>query len=275
MRSILFFRVLVLNALVVPVVQLAAQPYAVVPSSVTTDVGQVAALTGIENISLGITALTDSNATFPYNAAGLPFQPGLGYIALYDDSIGTLTFHYQAPATITHLFVWNAYSTDEFDHSFRHASISFYDQSNALITTREVTAPIATLEDETASAIDLAGPITGVTRITVFISSLYGGNDISIRRLAFAGSTTSGIPSPSAVHRVNAYPCPTAERAWLAVRDVRNVRLVAADGRIVPVVVLRSTQGTELVLNDAAPGLYTVWCECPAGTCTARLEIAR
>ena len=267
-------RTVALAALLVPFMRIAAQTHAVVPSSVTTDVGQAAALTGIENISLGITTLTDSNATFPYNAQGLPFQPGLGYIALYDDSIGTLTFHYPAPVSVTHLFVWNAYSTDEFDHSFRHATISCYDQSNALIATREVTAPIATLEDETASAIDLDGPIAGVTRIQVFISSLYGGNDISIRRLAFAGSLVDGIADPPTVRWVQAYPCPANDGVRLPVKDARNVRLVATDGRIIPILTVRSEQATELLLTNVPSGLYTARWEEGTNIRCARVVVA-
>lgn len=257
MPSIPLLRAMTLAALLIPFTRIIAQTHAVVPSSVSTDVGQAAALTGIENISLGITALTDSNVTFPYNAQGLPFQPGLGYIALYDDSIGTLTFHYAAPVIVTHLFVWNAYSTDEFDHSFRTANISFYDQTNTLIATREVTALIATLDDETASAIELGGPIEGVVRITVFISSLYGGNDISIRRLAFAGSLADGIPEQNTVGWVGSYPCPAGDRTWLPARSVRDMRLMATDGRVIPILAVCAGEGTDLELTNVPSGLYT------------------
>ncbi len=228
-----------------------------VPSSVTTTIGEFNATATVSNLNLGITAATDSTTTFPYETTTQFTSAGIGYISQFGLAAGTLTFNFPQPVSISHLYVWNAYFTIELDHSINQVEMTFFDVNNSVLATWNAVVPIATVGDLTAYSSDLTLAVNGVSKVEMNVQTLHGGNEISLRRIAFAGPAESnGIASAVADSPAPAYPCPATDAVTIPVPGARSVVLLDASGREVAVQTNISTGYVQLAWQGLASGTY-------------------
>ena len=233
-----------------------------VPSSVTTTVGEFNATAAVPNLILGITALTDSNTTFPFETTSAFTSPGIGYISQFGMATGTLTFTFPQPVSISHLYVWNAYFTIELDHSINQVDMTFLDNGGNVIANSTLTVPIGAIGDLTAHAIDNTFVVSGVSTVAMNVQTLHGGNEISLRRIAFAGAgEASGVEDAAAQLTAPAFPCPAIRAVTIPVHAAQHVTVFDASGRPVNV---------EAIF--AEDHLLLTWQRLAAGTYTARIQ---
>ena len=233
-----------------------------VPLSVTTTVSEFNATTTVSNLILDITALTDSNTTFPYETTTQFTSSGIGYISQFGMAAGTLTFTFPQPVSISHLYVWNAYFTIELDHSINQVEMTFRDNGGNVIANSTATVPIATVGDLTAYAIDNTFTVSGVSTVELNVQTLHGGNEISLRRIAFAGpGEPSGLDEAHAQLTAPAFPCPAIDAVTIPVRGAQQVSVFDARGRQVHV-----------EANFTQDHLLLYWQRLAAGAYTARIE---
>jgi hypothetical protein len=237
-----------------------------VPSSVTTTIGEFNATAGVANLNLGITVATDSTTTFPFETTSQFTSPGIGYISQFGMAAGVLTFTFPQPVSISHLYVWNAYFTIELDHSINQVEMTFFDVNNAVLATWNVVVPIATVGDLTAYSSELSLAVNGVSKVEMNVQTLHGGNEISLRRIAFAGpAESSGIAGAGADGPAPAYPCPAANAVTIPVQGARSVVLLDASGHEVAVEAIITTGQVQLAWQGLASGTYFARITTPAG----------
>ena len=184
-------------------IQLVVFGQTVIPAqTITSDAGEFSALGPVTDLGLNIDAATTSATTFPY-APGTQFADDIGYVSASGTASGTLTFTFASPNSISEIMIWNSYFDFELDHSIQTAQLVFKNDMGATITTENISAPIAT-------AVDLLPYVTtftevvGVKEIDIVVTALWGGNEISLRRIAFAGDECTPSSVDASVTQTNA-----------------------------------------------------------------------
>ncbi len=245
-----------------------------VPLSVTASVAPFNSNVGtIENLTLGITPATSASTAFPY-APGNQFVAGIGFVALYGTAMGTITYTFVDPVSISGMLVWNAYFDFELDHSIRDAQLIFRDEDNAVIVTYMLTMPQASTAITTGHAADLPAEVQGVKQVDIVINTLWGGNDISLRRIAFVSAGKNvGIGGYDLPEQVTAYPNPAVDRLTIPVEGITAVRMTDATGRVVPVQVDHFRDRVELHWSQLTPGVYHLLINAENGTMVSRVLV--
>jgi hypothetical protein len=159
----------------------------IVPNLVTTTAGQFNATCPVENLILDYDALTDETTPFPYEVTSQFTSTGIGYIS--SSSLGTIVFEFDTPLEVVDMLVWQAYFTIEIDHSINSCELTYFDALNNNLGSDLVTVPIANLANDEGFVVPLT-TTANVSRIELQVNSLHGGNEISLRRVAFRGSAT-------------------------------------------------------------------------------------
>jgi hypothetical protein len=243
-----------------------AQLFTYPPTGVTTTAGEFNLVTPVTNLIYDITPDVRSTTPFVYETTSQFNTYEVGYIAQWNMFTGTISFDMPAPVTVERVYLWNAYFTIEADHSVQDVVFHFYDQNNTLLSSVAHSWPMANIAIQTGDSLILPDEIDNVMRVDVEVQTLHGGNDISLRRIAFAGPTF--ITGLDEVHTVpvQAFPNPARDRVTLMVRDVREVVVRDAAGRAVHAPLTRAADRVELDVAHLAPGRYHVRVATEAGT---------
>lgn len=157
-----------------------------VPDLVTTNVGQFNSTCPVENLIVGLNAATTEATPFPYEVTTQFTSTGIGYISSSGVSTGTLVFEYDSPIEVADMLVWNAYFTIETNHSINSCQLIYFDDLDNNLGSDLVTVPIANLANDEAFVVPLT-TTANVSKIELHVNSLHGGNEISLRRIAFRG----------------------------------------------------------------------------------------
>lgn len=252
-----------------------AQVYAYPPISLSSNAGTFNATTPVENLMAGIQSGVRSATPFPYESTSSFTSPGIGYIAQYGTGTGTFAFTMPEPVTIDRVYLWNAYFTIELDHSVQDMAIRFYDNALNLVGTVTHSWPIANPAVLTGDSVMIDPPITDVSRIEADVQSLHGGNDISLRRMAFAGSTlVAGLGDARTVHAA-AFPNPATDAVTVLVANARQAQLVDAAGRAVQAPVQRFADRVLIDVSALAPGSYHARITTERGGVQAQVVVGR
>lgn len=253
---------------------LAAQTV-VVPQSITATVEPFSSVTAVSNLMLNVTAATGVNTTFPY----CPFSSissGIGFISDLGEDTGSITYTFTEPVSISRMMIWNAYFDFELDHSLRNVQLVFKNASNVTLATNTLNLPIANANVLTPYVADLPEEVIGVKTVRINVNTLWGGNELSVRRLAFAGNgLTTGMADGLAVEVPAVYPVPATERVTLALPGIRTVLLMDGLGRTVPVDATLHADRAELDVAGLPTGIYPVLITTDAGTARAKVIVER
>lgn len=233
-----------------------AQLYTYPPTSVSTTGGTFNATTPVQNIILGLHAGVRSTTTFPLETTSSFTTAGIGYIAAYGTGTATLAFTMPGPVTIDRAYLWNAYFAIELDHSIEDMQIRFYDVSYNLLGSVSHTWPEAVAGVNTADSLMIDPPITDVVRVEVDVQSLHGGNDISMRRMAFAGSTLVAGLNDAPPIQAAVFPNPATDAVIVLIPDARQVALFDGAGREVQALAQRLADRVVLDVSALAAGTY-------------------
>ena len=234
-----------------------------VPSSVTSSVEPFYNSSSLppSNLTLGISASTTSSTSFQYSPSS-NFTTGTGYISQYTESTAIITFQFPTAVSVSRMMVWNAYFSFELDHSAKNVVIELRNASNTILLSHNAQLPQATENNLAAQVVNLPQEVLGVRSIRLHVNTLWGGNEVSLRRVAFAGNGLSvGLEdaSSNAAERA-AYPTPALDHVTIPTAHATRVELLDATGRIVPVQV--DYRSDAVVLR---------WGTLPEGTYFARL----
>lgn len=205
----------------------------IAPLSVTSSLGSFGSTPNVNNLIGNITPATTANTTFPF-APGSNFSSGIGYVSSHGQWQGSITYTFVNPTSVSRMLLWNAYFTFELNHSLKDAQLVFYNNANQVIGTENVSFPQAVASVLTPQVVDLSAEVLGVKKVEVTVLALWGGNEISLRRMAFAGNGISlGIAGLEPAPAVLAYPSPAVDRVSIPVAAARSVQVVDAWGRAV------------------------------------------
>lgn len=232
-----------------------------VPSSVSSSVpafGNSSTL-AVSNLSLGINANTTQNSTFPYSPS-TNFTTGTGYISSYTVGTAILTFQFPTAVSVSRMMVWNAYFNFELDHSAKNVVIELRNASNTILLSHNAQLPQATASNLSAAVVNLPEEVLGVRSIRVHINTLWGGNEVSLRRIAFAGNGLSvGLEDASAEAAERAaYPMPAFDHVVIPTANATRAELLDATGRTVPVDVEYRSDAVTLRWGSLPKGAYFV-----------------
>jgi len=255
-------------------IQLAVFGQTVVPAqNITSDAGEFMSLTPVTNLGLNINTATTSATTFPY-APG-QFFDDIGYVSWSGTTSGTLTFTFASPASISEIMIWNAYFDYELDHSIQNAQLVFKDDLGATITTENITPPIATAMDLLPYVATFT-PVMGVKEIDIVVSALWGGTEISMRRVAFAGNTFSIEEEelPIAVTMdLLVYPNPTINSVTIPLSDITALNMIDLTGRMVETNLTVLGGSSQLSWNRVESGVYLIQVSTENGEYSSRIQV--
>lgn len=244
----------------------------IAPLSVTSSLNSFGSTPNVENLIAGISPSTTSSTTFPYSPS-TNFSTGIGFVSSLGQWQGSITYTFVNTTSVSRMLLWNAYFNFELDHSLRDAQLVFYNSANQVILTETVSFPEAVASVLTPQVVDIGQEVLGVKRVVVNVQSLWGGNEISLRRMAFAGSGQQvGIDDPDTVP-MRAYPNPVADRSTIELRDVLAVEVLDASGRTVSVDSRIQGDRVELDWMHCESGMYNVLLHTEAGRRNVRVVV--
>jgi hypothetical protein len=155
------------------------------------------------------------------------------------------------------MMIWNGYFDFELDHCSKNVVLEFRNAANAVISSYPTQLPIATENDLTADVVDLPAEVLGVRSVIVRVNTLWGGNEISLRRIAFAGhGLSTGLAELSDMDVMPAYPQPAFDRVTLPLAGIRSVVVLDDLGRVVRAEVHISSDRAEVSCAGVTAGLY-------------------
>ncbi len=247
----------------------------ILPDSITSTVGKFGfgCPCEVENLNLGITTGTTESTNFPFETSSSFSSNDIGHISSLGNDTLTLSFHYNSGYDITKLIVWNAYFTSELNHSIDSITLRFFNNLGHQITSINTTIPIADDSDESGYAFNLASPVIGVSRIELHVKTLHGGNEISLRRVAFEGIPSTSSVSESGYNYLNIYPNPAKDLIFIKTSISGSVTIFNQLGQQV---YNSTTINNEVTILDTSPfgkGLYFIHLDTPTGRHTRKLVI--
>ncbi len=203
----------------------------IAPLSVTSSLNSFGSTPNVGNLIGNITPATTPGTTFPF-APGSNFSSGIGFVSAHGQWQGSITYTFASPTSVSRMLLWNAYFTFELDHSLKHAQLVFYNSADQVIGNENVSFPQAANTVLTPQVVDLSEEVLDVKKVVVNVLELWGGNEISLRRMAFAGNgLQSGIGDVMRSTLLPAYPVPAVDHATITVEAPRTMRLLDASGR--------------------------------------------
>ncbi|MDX9750024.1 MAG: T9SS type A sorting domain-containing protein [Flavobacteriales bacterium] len=234
----------------------AAPQTTIAPLSVTSTLGSFGSTPNVNNLIGNITPATTAGTTFPF-APGSGFSSGIGYVSPLGQWQGSMTYTFVNTTSVSRMLLWNAYFTFELNHSLRDAQLVLYNAMNEVVGTENVSFPQAVSSVLTPQVVDLSSEVLDVKKVVVTVQSLWGGNEISLRRMAFAGNgITTGIDAPSGPPAVRAFPSPAVDRTIVPVRAAGAVHVFDAQGRQVAPPVEVASGRVVIDLHGLVPGRY-------------------
>lgn len=245
----------------------------ITPQSVTSTLNSFGSTPNVDNLIGNITPATTSSTTFPF-APGSNFSSGIGYVSAHGQWQGSITYTFVTPTSVSRMLLWNAYFTFELNHSLKRAQLVFQNSAGQVVGTETVNFPQAVNSVLTPQVVDLAQEVLDVKRVVVNVQELWGGNEISLRRMAFAGNgLQSGIDE--AVHSLllPIYPVPAVDHATIMVDTPRAMLLVDAHGRQVPHDHQFFHDRVEVRWKGLPPGVYHARITTASGASVARLVV--
>ncbi|HMN04417.1 MAG TPA: T9SS type A sorting domain-containing protein [Flavobacteriales bacterium] len=213
----------------------------------------------VDNLIADISPATGPGTTFPY-APNDQFSQGIGYVSQFGQWQGSITYTFQNATSVSQMWLWNAYFDFELDHSLKNALLTFQDEAGQVISTANVSFPKAVASVLTPDVVDLPTEVLGVKKVVVTVQSLWGGNEISLRRMAFAGTNQqTGISDLGQdLGAIRAYPNPGHGATTINAAGVVAVEVFDAAGRTAQVDHLIGQEEVVLSWAGHAAGMYQV-----------------
>lgn len=245
----------------------------IVPQTVTTTVNPYYPNSGpVTNLTLDITSSVTSNTTFPYCPGGT-FTTGIGFVAAHNTDTGIVTYTYANPVSISQLLVWNAYFDFELDHSIKSVDLVFRNNSGNIITTVPLTIPEAVAGDLKPSVSVLPSEVLGVKSVDIQIHSLWGGNDFSLRRIAFAGTGQTAGLTGNDQNKTELYPNPATNNLTISEKHIQQVEMVDLNGRKVAVELIKQAESSTISWEHIASGIYQLQITTDKGTFVSKVAV--
>lgn len=245
------------------------------PQSVTCTLNAFGSVPAVGNLIAGIGPSTTTTTTFPY-APGSGFSNGIGFVSAYTQWQGSITYTFTSATSVSRMLLWNAYFDFELDHSLRNAQLTFYNNANQVISSEAVTFPQASASVLTPQVVNLAQEILGVKKVVVTVQSLWGGNEISLRRMAFAGNgITTGLAEEAVNERLLPYPQPAIDQVTIPVTDVSACVVTDLSGKPMAVPVALRRDQVLLDCSVLPNGVYLARMTGPHGQRAQRFVVAR
>lgn len=228
----------------------------------------------VGNLIGGITPATATSTAFPFSPTD-QFTQGIGYVSQYGQWQGSIAYTFQQAASVSQMWLWNAYFAMELDHSLKEAQLTFHDAADQVIGTANVSFPQAVASVLTPDVVDLPQEVLGVKKVVVTVLALWGGNEISLRRMAFAGTNQhAGMAEadPSGTPLL-AFPNPATDRSTIEWADAVTAEVTDAIGRKAPAEARISRERVVVDWAGCAPGIYQVDLRGPGGRCSVRVLV--
>lgn len=226
------------------------------PSSITASVDPFnQSVTMVSNLNLNITTSVNSSTTFPYSPSS-NFSNGIGFVSDLGEGTGTITYTFSSLVAISRMMIWNGYFNFELDHCAKNVQLVFKDISGSVINSVNLSLPQATSSVLTPHVEDFPA-VSAVKSVDIVINTLWGGNEISLRRIAFAGGQhTSGIASIEDQNTISVFPNPSLDRVTVSVSDIQSASMVDINGKSVDIELSSIGDHTEIRWDRIASGLY-------------------
>ncbi len=247
----------------------------ITPQSVTCTLNAFGSVPAVGNLIAGIGPATTASTTFPY-APGSGFSDGIGFVSQYGQWQGSITYTFASATSVSRMLLWNAYFNFELDHSTRNAQLTFYNSANQVISSEAVSFPQASASVLTPQVANLAQEVLGVKKVVVTVQSLWGGNEISLRRMAFAGNgITTGVEEEGVSERLLPYPQPALDQLTIPATDARACVVTDLSGKPMAVPVALRRDQVLLDCSMLPNGAYLARMTGPLGQRTQRFVVAR
>jgi len=245
----------------------------VIPAlSITSSEGNFNGSVSPANLGLGVDESTTSSTTFPY-ASG--WESGVGYITPLNVQTGTITHTFEAATSVSQVLIWNAYFTGELDHSSKDVVVTFKDESGTVITTENVSFSEASDSDILPEVVNFSSEIFDVKSIEFEVLTLWGGNEISLRRLAYAGSGfyTSNDKLSTLPQSISVYPNPAVSSVIIPMENVIAVEMIDQMGRRVSTTLSSYDGYAKLSWEGIESGVYFLNISSPSRRHTVTVKV--
>lgn len=245
----------------------------IAPLSVTSTINSFGSTPNVNNLIGNITTATTASATFPFSPSS-NFSTGIGYVSQLGQWQGSITYTFVNPTSVSRMLLWNAYFSFELNHSLKDAQLVFYNSANQVVGTESVSFPQAVNTVLTPQVVNFSEEIFDVKKVVVTVQALWGGNEISLRRMAFAGNgLQTGVNDAVRTDMVSAYPVPAVDRATIPVEVPHAVRLLDGSGRQVSHIHRFFHDRVELEWVGLPPGCYYAHITTASGMVVSRVLV--
>lgn len=241
--------------------------------TITTDAGAFSpSVAPVTTLGLNVTSATTNTTAFPYSPSS-SFELEIGYVSDANVSTGTITHVFANPVSISQVWLWNAYFDFELDHSTQNAQLTFRDEFGLILGTESVTFQEANAANLLPEVIDLSTEILGVKEIDFEVITLWGGNEISMRRLAYAGNGINVGINEIAANVVMVYPNPAVNSITIPVANVSKVEMIDIMGRKMETKLSSLVDYAIVSWEGIEDGVYYLTVASSSGYYTSRVEV--
>lgn len=246
----------------------------VVPQSVTANITPFSSSsTPVSNLSLNITSSVNSNTTFPYSPSS-NFSTGIGFVSSLGKDTGTITYTFGTPVSISQMMIWNGYFNFELNHCSKNVDLIFRNNTGAVISTSNLALPQATSSDLKPYVANLTSEVVGVKSVQIKVKTLWGGNELSIRRIAFAGNgQTAGLMENNPDQTIQLFPNPAKNNLAILESGIQDVQLFDLNGKSIAIELVHLEGHSKIHWENTTPGVYNLQIISSKGSFFSRILI--
>lgn len=231
----------------------------VVPQSITANVTPFSSSsTPLSNLTLNVTSSVNSNTTFPYSPSS-NFSTGVGFVSSLGKDTGTITYTFSNLVSISQMMIWNGYFNFELNHCSKNVDLIFRNNTGAVISTSNLTLPLATSSNLKPYVANLTSEVVGVKSVDIKVKTLWGGNELSIRRIAFAGNgQTAGLAENNPDHAIQVFPNPAKNDLTIFEHDIQTVRMFDLNGKNIAIELVNLDGHSKISWEAITSGVYNL-----------------
>jgi hypothetical protein len=245
-----------------------------IPQSITSTITPAGStFTLISNLSLNITENTTENTEFPFAPSSV-FSNDIGFVSIAGQDTGTITYTFSNTVSISRMLVWNGYFDIEPDNCIKDFDMVFRNASGMpVISYVAGLGPFYTFDGLKPQYGEFAVDPTGVKSVDIRIKALWGGDQISLRRIAFMGSEqTTGLTEQSG-NTIQTYPNPAVNQLTIPEKEIESVHLMDLNGKSMEIEWVNSGEYSNIYWRNLTSGIYTLQITNSKGTSSSKVFI--
>lgn len=172
------------------------------------------------------------------------------------------------------MLIWNGYFNFELNHCSKNVDLIFRNNTGAVISTSNLALPQATSSNLKPYVANLTSEVVGVKSVEIKVKTLWGGNELSIRRIAFAGNgQTAGLTENKQDQMIQLFPNPAKNDLTILESGVQDVHMFDLNGKNIPIELVNLDGHAKIHWENITPGVYNLQIVSSRGSFFSRILV--